>query len=73
MYCKHSRHPVCSFECKQTHIKLLEEVQTSNDNASDAAVVAPSIKIQNTNVNASVDEPHARDAILVFNKLCQLL
>ena len=25
LYCKHTRHPVCSFECKQAHIKLLEE------------------------------------------------
>ena len=25
LYCKHTRHPVCSFECKQNHIKMLEE------------------------------------------------
>lgn len=25
LYCKHTRHPVCSFECKQRHIKLLED------------------------------------------------
>lgn len=25
LYCKHTRHPVCSFECKQAHLKMLEE------------------------------------------------
>jgi len=24
LYCKDTRHPVCSFECKQKHINLLE-------------------------------------------------
>ena len=31
LYCKHTRHPVCSFECKQRHIKLLEESSATNE------------------------------------------
>jgi hypothetical protein len=27
--CKHTRYPVCSFECKQRFVKLLEDAETS--------------------------------------------
>lgn len=40
LYCKHTRHPVCSFECKQRHIKLLEEASATNEDISTPA--APS-------------------------------
>jgi hypothetical protein len=26
LYCKDTRHPVCSFECKQKHINLLDNI-----------------------------------------------
>ena len=60
LYCKHTRHPVCSFECKQRHIRLLEEAAASEDSAVARSSAA----------GAHADEPYSRDALLVFNKLC---
>ena len=63
LYCKHTRHPVCSFECKQRHIKLLEEAAAAQDD----------VNIPNTSASSRqyhIEEPHSRDALLVFNKLC---
>ena len=45
LYCKHFRYPVCSFECKQSHIKLLEDAQATSDKVSITAINTPSIKI----------------------------
>jgi len=28
LFCKHTRYPVCSFDCKTEHIRLLERVNT---------------------------------------------
>jgi hypothetical protein len=70
LYCKHTRHPVCSFECKQRHIRLLEEALASHEEAP-TAVATP--RVSQASGPSAVDEPHARDALLVFNKLCQLL
>mmetsp|Transcript_7302 Transcript_7302/g.12325 ORF Transcript_7302/g.12325 Transcript_7302/m.12325 type:complete len:227 (+) Transcript_7302:1101-1781(+) len=71
LYCKHTRHPVCSFECKQRHIKLLEDAQAA---AGDELTTARSIAQSNSSGQLqSMEEPHARDALLIFNKLCQLL
>jgi len=37
LYCKHTRHPVCSFECKQRHIRLLEEAAAPRDSTAASA------------------------------------
>lgn len=66
LYCKHTRHPVCSYECKQRHIRLLEEASAT---AERRAMANPEPAAQ----PQSMDEPCQRDALLVFNKLCQLL
>lgn len=67
LYCKHTRHPVCSFECKQRHIRLLEEALASHEELP-TTVATP--RISQASGPSAVDEPHARDALLVFNKLC---
>lgn len=69
LYCKHTRHPVCSFECKQRHIRLLEEALASHEEAPSVATP----RVSQASGPNSIEEPHARDALLVFNKLCQLL
>ena len=56
---------MCSFECKQRHIKLLEEASATHEDAATPRAPLGS--------NQQFEEPHARDALLVFNKLCQLL
>lgn len=27
LYCKDTRHPVCSYECKQKHVNLIDSIQ----------------------------------------------
>jgi brefeldin A-inhibited guanine nucleotide-exchange protein len=63
LYCKHTRHPVCSYECKQRHIRLLEEAHATNEQPATPSTRAP-------NSAPALDEPYQRDALLVFNKLC---
>jgi brefeldin A-inhibited guanine nucleotide-exchange protein len=55
LYCKHTRHPVCSFDCKVAHIRLLEDAnQTNLDRESPR----------------DSPEPVVRDALLIFNRIC---
>lgn len=68
LYCKHTRHPVCSFECKQRHIQLIEEA-----NASEELDLANTPRSTALTSQAAPEDQSLRDALLVFNKLCQLL
>lgn len=40
LYCKHTRHPVCSFECKQRHIRLLEEAAATEEQSATSRASA---------------------------------
>ena len=70
LYCKHTRHPVCSFECKKQHIKMLEEAAEQADQRAQANNSTVSSTRLSIGGMSAMDDPLTKDALLVFNKLC---
>lgn len=64
LYCKDTRHPVCSFECKQKHINLLDSIQS------------PFLGDGQGGMPNYYDSEEARryftDALIVFKSICKL-
>ena len=60
LYCKDTRHPVCSFECKQKHMNLLDSIQ------------APQIEGMPNFYNTDEARRYFTDALIVFKSICKL-
>ena len=60
LYCKDTRHPVCSFECKQKHMNLLESIQAPH------AEGVPNFH------NTEEARRYFTDALIVFKSICKL-
>ena len=60
LYCKDTRHPVCSIECKQKHMNLLDSIQ------------APQIEGIPNYANQDEAKRYFTDALIVFKSICKL-
>lgn len=60
LYCKDTRHPVCSFECKQKHVNLIDSIQ------------APPIEGLPNFYNTEEARRYFTDALTVFKSICKL-
>mmetsp|Transcript_22234 Transcript_22234/g.16666 ORF Transcript_22234/g.16666 Transcript_22234/m.16666 type:complete len:141 (+) Transcript_22234:205-627(+) len=60
LYCKDTRHPVCSFECKQKHMNLIDSIQAAQNEA------LPNF------FNSEEAKRYFTDALIVFKSICKL-
>ena len=60
LYCKDTRHPVCSYECKQKHVNLIDSIQ------------APQIEGLPNFHNTEEARRYFTDALTVFKSICKL-
>lgn len=60
LYCKDTRHPVCSFECKQKHMSLLDSIE------------APQVDGMPDLYNSEEARRYFTDALIVFKSICKL-
>lgn len=61
LFCKDTRHPVCSFDCKQKHLGLIDSIESERNNKNA--------------VNFYSSEEARRyftDAVIVFKSICKL-
>jgi brefeldin A-inhibited guanine nucleotide-exchange protein len=60
LYCKDTRHPVCSYECKQKHMNLLDCIE------------APKMEGLPNFYNTEEARRYFTDALIVFKSICKL-
>lgn len=61
LFCKDTRHPVCSFECKQKHLALIDSIQNQTQ------------EVGSLNFHSSEEaRRYFTDAVIVFKSICKL-